>query len=208
MNEMGIHVVKLGGSLVDPAGLPDLLPRFERWRREALGPRGLIVVGGGDAADIVRAFDKAYGLNEVAAHWLAVRAMDLNAHLVATVVQRCSLVSDLAGCTEAWGKATLPIVDPLAWLSREESREGVKIPHRWSFTSDSIASHVATRLGAAKLTLLKSTLPPSPCDLAEAGRLGIVDADFANAAAGLPRVELVNLRSAEFERRVLQGGAA
>lgn len=208
MNEMGIHVVKLGGSLVDPAGLPDLLPRFERWRREALGPRGLIVVGGGDAADIVRAFDKAYGLNEEAAHWLAVRAMDLNAHLVATVVQRCSLVSDLAGCTEAWGKATLPIVDPLAWLYREESREGVKIPHRWSFTSDSIAAHVATRLGAAKLTLLKSTLPASPCDLAEAGRLRIVDADFANAAAGVPRVELVNLRSAEFERRVLQGGPA
>lgn len=81
---------------------------------------------------------------------------------------------------------------------------GVTIPHRWSFTSDSIAAHIATRLDAAKLTLLKSTLPASPCDLAEAGRLGIVDADFAAAAAGVPRVELVNLRSAEFERRVLQ----
>jgi hypothetical protein len=77
---------------------------------------------------------------------------------------------------------------------REES-EGVAIPHRWTFTSDSIAAHIAARMGAGRLTLLKSTLPQSECGPACAAGLGLVDADFPEASAGLPSVELVNLRS-------------
>ncbi|MCX5661880.1 MAG: hypothetical protein NTW19_19555 [Planctomycetota bacterium] len=205
MSAAGIHVVKLGGSLLDPTGLPDLLQRFARWRGEALGSRALLVVGGGETADVVRAFDKAFGLDEEAAHWLAIRAMEFNAHLVASVVERCSLVPQSDGLEWAWGFGLLAIMDPFAWLEREES-QGAAIPHRWSFTSDCVSAHVATRVGASRLTLLKSTLPPEPCDLAEAGRLGIVDADFAQLAAALPRVELVNLRSERFERCVLKRG--
>lgn len=208
MSDAGAHVAKLGGSLIDPAGLPDLLPRFERWRRCAMGPRGVVVVGGGEAADIVRAFDKAYGLDESRAHWGAVRAMSLNAELIAAVVAEAALVSDAAGCEEAWARGRLAIVEPLSWLERAAAR-GVTIPHRWSFTSDSIAAHVAVQLakelGSARLTLLKSTLPDRPCDIQKAAALGVVDADFPQACASLERVDLVNLRSADFERCALRG---
>jgi aspartokinase-like uncharacterized kinase len=185
-----IHVVKLGGSLLD---LPDLAERFDAWRAAELGPRGLLVVGGGAAADLVRGFDKAFGLGERASHWLAIRAMQLNAHCVAAVLKGVAVVADRAACVAAWRGDRLAILDPLEWLSREAA-EGVHIPHRWTFTSDSVAAHVATRLGAARLTLLKSTLPNGECGLAGAARPGIVDEDFPDAARNLPRIELVNLR--------------
>jgi hypothetical protein len=85
-------------------------------------------------------------------------------------------------------------MEPAAWL-RLSDESGRPTPRRWSFTSDSIAAHVAQQLDRARLTLLKSTLPPGPCDAHAACAQGIVDTDFPIASAGLPSVELVNLRS-------------
>jgi aspartokinase-like uncharacterized kinase len=200
MSDPGIHVIKLGGSLLD---LPDLLARFEQWRQAEVGPHGVLVVGGGAAADVVRAFDKEFHLDEERAHWLALRAMQLNMFCLAAVIARCEVVAEPQACAGAWGVGKLALVDPLAWLSAEAA-EGVHIPHRWTFTSDSIAAHVATRLGAARLTLLKSTLPTSDCGPACAAGLGIVDEDFPAAAAGLPHIELVNLRPIPVGRCVLR----
>lgn len=153
-----IHVAKLGGSLLD---LPDLVERFERWRATQMGTRGVLVVGGGAAADVVRHFDAAFKLGEARSHWLAIRAMQLNAHCTAAVISRCRLVSDERACRAAWEAGELAIIDPFPWLEREDAI-GVAIPHRWTFTSDSVAAHIATRVGAAKLTMLKSTLPQEP----------------------------------------------
>lgn len=189
MSDSAIHVVKLGGSLLD---LPDLLPRFERWRAEQSASL-VLVVGGGAAADAVRAFDRAFKLEESAAHWLAIRAMRLNAELIAGVVKDCEPVAKPQACMEAWGRKKIALVDPLAWLEREAG-EGIHIPHRWTFTSDSIAAHVATRLRAGKLTLLKSRLPAGDCGPESAADLGIVDEDFPAACAAIPEIELVNLR--------------
>lgn len=200
MSEAGVHVVKLGGSLLD---LPDLVDRFEAWRSADLGPRGLLVVGGGAAADVVRDFDKAFRLGEPASHWLAIRAMQFNAHCVAAVLANVTLVPDRAACEGTWAAKRLALLDPLEWLSREAA-EGVHIPHRWTFTSDSVAAHVATRLNAARFTLLKSTLPEGIRTPTEASRAGLVDEDFPEAAKALPRIELVNLRSQPFWRCALQ----
>lgn len=151
-----IHVAKLGGSLLD---LPDLVTRFERWRAAEMGARCILVVGGGVAADVVRHFDTAFVLGEVKSHWMAIRAMQFNAHCAAAVISRCRLVGDEKECHAAWDARELAIIDPLRWLEREDAI-GVAIPHRWTFTSDSVAAHIATRVGAAKLTMLKSKLPP------------------------------------------------
>jgi aspartokinase-like uncharacterized kinase len=204
MSDPAIHVVKLGGSLLDPGGPPAMLERFERWRRAEMGLRGLLVVGGGAAADIVRNMDAAFGLDQEQAHWLAIRAMEFNAFLVAAALKEVVMVGAPEACAAAWAASRLAILNPLAWL-RHEEEQGITIPHRWTFTSDSIAAHVASRLGAGRLTLLKSTLPRGECGPECAAGLGIVDEDFPAAVRGLPRVELVNLRSEGFERRVLQG---
>lgn len=191
-----IHVIKLGGSLLD---LPDVVARFARYRRQHTGPCALLVVGGGAAADAVRALDRRLHLGEETAHWLAVRAMQINAHALAAVLPGCPgcpgcrLVDDASACSAAWDAGELAVLDPLPWLM-EEARRGVNIPHRWSFTSDSIAAHVAVGLGASRLTLLKSALPADACDAQAAAKLGLVDADFPRVSQGIACVELVNLR--------------
>lgn len=187
-----IHVVKLGGSLLD---LPDLAARWSAYRDDELaGQRCVLIVGGGRAADMVRWFDQHAGFDETTAHWLAVRAMQLNAHIMAAALRDAVLVADPAACEAAWQAGRLAVVDPLVWL-QHEAAAGVHIPHRWQFTSDSIAAHVAQRLGAAKLTLLKPALPASEtCTLTEAMEAGLVDDCFPEAARGLPQVALVNLR--------------
>lgn len=191
MKDPGIHVIKLGGSLLDWPGLAD---GIEVFRRSIQSGRVAMIVGGGLAADHVRGFDDCHGVGEEISHWLAIRAMALNTCLVATLLKRFKIVADLQECEGVWAAGDLALIEPLAWLEGEY-REGLSIPHRWSFTSDSIAAYLATRLCAERLTLLKSALPEGDCDFARAGELGVVDCEFEAAAAGIPEVGLVNLRS-------------
>jgi aspartokinase-like uncharacterized kinase len=196
-----IHLVKLGGSLLDWPGLRD---RFETLRTTELSRRTAVLVGGGDAADHVRRFDRTHGLGPELGHWMAVRAMQLNAHLTYSILPRCALVTEAAACKSAWSEQRIAIIDPIAWLEMEESR-GVKTPHRWSFTSDSIAAHLAKQLQAPRLTLLKSTLPPEAgCNIEQAAAVGIVDADFPAASQGIPCIELINLRATPPRRYVIR----
>lgn len=193
MGAKPIHVIKLGGSLLD---LPDLPGRFEalgsRWRGRHL----LLVVGGGRAADLVRACDDLFGLEETQGHWLAVRAMQLNTHVAASILPGCRgrIVTDTEGCARAWRSDQAALVDPLTWLEQEEAK-GITTPHRWTFTSDSISAHIAARLRAEYLTLLKSTLPTGPLDIDRATACGLVDAEFATASRDLGSIELINLRA-------------
>lgn len=191
MNERPIHVVKLGGSLLD---LPDLPQRLHTYFMALNEHRLVLLIGGGSAADVVRQFDALHNLGDEAGHWLAVRAMQLNAHLTANVLRGSQLVSDGEECDAAWQAERLPVVDPLAWLERDEA-QGHAVPHRWSFTSDSIAAHLAARLAASHLTLLKSASPRLSCDVREAARLELVDADLPAASCGIAHIELVNLRA-------------
>lgn len=195
---MAGHVVKLGGSLFD---LPDLRERLAAYRSAEMGSEAMLVVGGGEAAESVRRFDRLHGLDASAGHWLAVRAMQLNAMMLAAVLDRVRVVGDPETCRAAWANAELAIMEPMAWLEAEEAA-GVHVPHHWQFTSDSIAALAARRLEAQRLTLLKSTLPTTlaaevdqTITLEQARRAGVVDEALPEAAAGLASVEIVNVRA-------------
>jgi hypothetical protein len=72
-------VVKVGGSLFDHPALGSELRAFV----ESLAPAEvLLVAGGGPVADAVRELDRVHGLGEEAAHWLALRALDVTAELM------------------------------------------------------------------------------------------------------------------------------
>ena len=179
-----IHIVKLGGSLLT---LPDLPTRFERWRS---GRSVIVVNGGGGAADLVREHCARYGIDDATGHDLAVQAMSFNTRLLSTLLPHARIVT----AWDAFPDHPLQFID--AWpLLRDEP-----IPKVWAYTSDSIAAYVAHKLQAAKLTLLKSALEGED----------LVDACFAQASAGLPSVELVNLRGdlrgEAFPSRVLPRG--
>ena len=186
-------VVKVGGSLFD---LPGLGPRLERWL-EGWGGDVILVPGGGVAADVVRAFDRRHGLGEEAAHWLALRALSLNAHLLAGLLPSALVVDDLEDCRRAWQAGLAAVLDPHAFARADEGRPGC-LPHRWDVTSDSLAARVAVVAGARSLVLLKSVTVPDGVDWDEAGRLGLVDplfADVLRQARPGPEVCAVNFRA-------------
>lgn len=173
-------VVKVGGGLLAHSGALDAVLRV---LVEAAGhARVLVVPGGGPFADAVRHADRAVGLEDDAAHWMAIMGMDQFAHLLVSRVpaaQRVLRPADLPACAQASGAAGtgkaagidggLFVLEPSAWL-----RAADPLPHSWDVTSDSIAAWVAGQVGATRLVLVKP--PGSAVDGA-----GVVDRYFATA---------------------------
>ncbi len=205
-----IEVFKLGGSLLD---LADLVRRVEgvlagsnEGRPEG---RVAVVVGGGLAAEAVRGFDRVHGLSRERSHELAVRAMGLNTQMVGAVFTRWRVVRDAPGCAGVWAGGDVALVDPVGWLERDAAA-GFGVVKRWEFTSDSIAAHVARRVGAGRLTLLKSAWPVGLNEAHDgvqaAVEQGLVDLEFVRASEGIARVDVINLRDGGLRRVALRGG--
>jgi len=212
-------VLKLGGSTLD---LPDLRARLEAVVQH-IPSRLLLVVGGGGAADCVRAFDAVHRLGEEAAHHMAIQAMDLNAHMLAAVLPDWTLAPTAGSAEALWRDANQSnpptagqaggdegrrtrrklIVHPTPWIHDAE-RTFEPMPHHWDFTSDSVAAYIARQCHASRLILLKSAgpstttpnppSPPTPPNLATAAAIGLVDPCFPEQAKNIPAIEFLNLR--------------
>ncbi len=181
-------VVKLGGSLLD---LPDLAQRLDQLRPE-WGARPLVVVGGGGAADLVRAWDQLHELGEERSHWLALDALALTARLLATLwpVACVTLREDYE---RAWSHGQVPIVSAREWFEVAYRQGTPTPPHTWETTTDTIAAWIAAQTQPQSLWLLKSV--PCPASLAIATQLDLVDPLFAEwTPAGIP-IHWVNLRN-------------
>jgi aspartokinase-like uncharacterized kinase len=185
-------VVKVGGSLFD---LPELGPRLGAWLSLHSASRILLVPGGGRAADMVRALDQQHGLGEEAAHWLALRALTLNAFFLVSLVSRPGLevIQRLEDAEELWRRGLVPVLDAHAFAAADEGNLGC-LPHRWSVTSDSVAARVALVAGALHLVLLKSVTIPPCLAWSEASRQGYVDLYFPLVADKLAGVSALNFR--------------
>jgi aspartokinase-like uncharacterized kinase len=183
--------VKVGGSL---RGWPGLGPRLRVWLAEEPAPRLLLVPGGGPATDVVRGYDGTHGLGEEVAHWLALRALALNAHALAKLVPGSEVVAvDGPGVWQA-GTWRVGVVDAFATLEADERRDpGRALPHTWDAASDTVAARVARVAGATRLVLLKSADAPSP-DWAECARRGFVDPLFPGELPPGLDARAVNLR--------------
>ncbi len=186
----GLTVVKVGGSLFD---LPGLGPRLARWLAALPAAGVLLVPGGGRAADAVRELDRLHGLGEEKSHWLALRALALNARFLADLLPGVRVVESPV---EHGGVAVL---DPLAFcLADERDRPADALPRAWAVTSDSVAARAAAVAGAGQLILLKSVTVPPAMTWDEAARAGYVDAAFAGVVRAAPGLEVraVNFREA------------
>ena len=198
--DLSPHIVKVGGSLLDLPDLPDLPDRLDRWLTAHGGPKVMLVVGGGAIADFVRQWDRHHRLDESKAHWIAIDAMALNTRLLTDALPRAVDVSKPHSVRIAWADGLHAVMQPKAWLMADHAN-GRTIPHRWSFTSDSLAAYLATRMRAPRLTLLKSRLPVddegkavTQTTIANATEAGLVDTDLAEWARAIAHVRLVNLR--------------
>ena len=183
-------VVKVGGSLFD---LPDLGPRLRRWLDGLPTREILLVPGGGPGADVIRDLDRRHGLGEEAAHWLALRALTLNAHFLAALLPNASVVEHPDACPVVWRQGQTAVLDAHAFAHADEAAAGMILPHCWSITSDSVAARVAVVAGAGRLILLKSVTVPEGLGWDEAGRQGFVDEFFAAVLAGGGRARTARL---------------
>src|SRR5439155_3520205 len=120
MNE-SLAVVKVGGSLYD---LPDLGDRLRRWLSALAAPHVLLMPGGGPTADVIRSFDHRHRLGEEASHWLALRALAVNAHFLACLLPEAEVVAtvgpgrpDQPGGSRRWC-----ILEPHAFFRDDEAR--------------------------------------------------------------------------------------
>jgi 5-(aminomethyl)-3-furanmethanol phosphate kinase len=187
----GLTVVKVGGSLL---ALPELGPRLRKWLTGLAPSQVLIVPGGGPAADVVRDLDRRHCLGEEKAHWLALRAMSLNARVLAALVPDSRLVASVGEQFDG-----LQILDAYAFcLADERAHPDEALPHAWAVTSDCVAARAAVAARARELILLKSVTIPKGLAWDEAAREGYVDAVFPdvirNTALG---VRAVNFRVEE-----------
>ena len=183
-------VVKVGGSLLDWPELPARLSAYLEGRR---GDRIVLVAGGGRFADALRDLDRGHAIGEARSHALALRVLDVTAHLLAALLPGSCVIDDLAGLDPAWSGGRLPILAPRRFLD-DDDRSPDPLPHAWTTTTDSIAARLAVRLDVRELALLKSAPLPSGCDRDQAAHLGLVDPEFPRASEGVGLVTFRNLR--------------
>ncbi|MHB8866687.1 MAG: amino acid kinase family protein [Pirellulaceae bacterium] len=200
------RVIKVGGSLLSLPGLGRVLTDWLD-RQSILDT--LLIVGGGELVDAIRQMDQEYGLDKEVAHWLAVRAMNLNGFVVSQLVPGGTWTASLGhwrGDQEP-NRPRRRFLSPDYFLRWEEPMlPGVRLPLGWHVTSDSIAARVAEVCQAQELVLLKSTVPTTarlPISGAEAVTTGFVDRQFLASAAPVKRIRAVNLRDAAFEETSL-----
>ncbi|MFO0945993.1 MAG: hypothetical protein U1D30_08610 [Planctomycetota bacterium] len=182
-------VVKVGGSLLS---LPDLKERIFALLEKYTDAPVLFVVGGGTTADMIRDLSATHLISESAAHWLAIRAMSLNAHCLSAILQGTPVADSRDQAAAIWrvgGSAA--ILDPFTLLSEVRSDE---LPEGWHVTSDSIAALVAKRFSARRLALLKSVGSWGKRIDSDAAAKGWVDPYFSMASEGLD-VFWFNVRS-------------
>jgi len=190
-----VRIIKLGGSLLE---IPELADRLENWLRLQSPMATWVVVGGGAAANVVRELDRANRLDESTAHWLAIRAMQFNAHLVAALLSGATLLKSFDQPSTSEQPPGVWVVDPWAMLRQESPQHVDPLPESWDVTSDSIAAWIATTAKAKELVLLKSTLLKRGRLVQDAVESEYVDRYFAHAAQSLPRVRCVNFQDESF----------
>lgn len=183
-------VVKIGGSLFE---LPDLGMRLRCWLRTLDAESVWIVPGGGETANVIRRMDQIHQLGEATSHWLALRALALNVHILQCLLSDAEIIN---GSADDLQHRKLALVNAHAFALMDESRPG-KLPHDWNTTSDAIAARIAIVSKARKLVLLKSVSIPPDMDWQTASETGHVDAVFPQVlqqARGELEVEVINFR--------------
>lgn len=186
-------VGKVGGSLLESPGVPDLESRIESVVAERGGPHPILIMGGGPTVDLIRGWDRRFGFDEEFCHWVSVQAMTLNSRILARILARGRLVGCEVDCEQAWARGEISIYDAYRFLKEVDEDLADSLPRRWTVTSDSIAARIARQFSAGELALLKSTTLPEVTSLTRAVDEGFVDPYFATAARDLTAVVAINL---------------
>lgn len=167
-----ITVIKLGGSLLSASALPACLNAVERYPGNIL-----LVPGGGVFADQVRAAQRQWGFDDVAAHRMAILAMRQMALLFNSLKPEFALFDSVLTIT------SLPKV--AVWSPNIDELDEAGIVPSWDITSDSLAAWLAGWVKANALLLVKACPVAENVALADLQQQGVIDAKFLAFVAGV-----------------------
>lgn len=161
-------VIKLGGSLLEAAVLPACLHAITR-RDDAV----VIVPGGGVFAEQVRIAQRCWGFDELAAHRMAILAMQ----------QMALLINGLKPDFALFKLGHQPVATGISvWSPCYEQLDSAGIAASWEITSDSLAAWLAEQINAQQLILVKSAVVDPAARLDDLQQKGIIDAAFVQFA--------------------------
>ena len=129
------HVIKIGGSLF-PEYAVELAKQLEN-------TDSLIILGGGEFANLIRRYDSEMKFSDEANHWTAIDCMEIIAKLVNDKVDSARLAYTIDEAHEISDDGFTPIFVVSEFLKAEDPFEC-----SWDVTSDSIAAYVANLLNA------------------------------------------------------------
>ena len=129
------QVVKIGGSLF-PKYAIDLAEKLEN-------TNSVIVLGGGEFANLIRKYNDEIDFSEEVNHWTAIDCMDIIAKLVNDKVESTKLAFSIDEVNKISDEGFTPIFIVSEFLRQEDPFEC-----SWDVTSDSIAAYVAHLLNA------------------------------------------------------------
>ena len=129
------QVVKIGGSLF-PNHAINLAEKLEN-------TNSLIILGGGEFANLIRKYDGDMHFSDEANHWTAIDCMDIIAKLVNDKVNSCRLAYTLSDALKISDNGFTPIFVVSKFLRDEDPFEC-----SWDVTSDSIAAYISHMLNA------------------------------------------------------------
>lgn len=190
-------VVKLGGSLIGDASLPEWLELLA----QVGGGRVTIVCGGGGFADEVRRAQARWAFDDLSAHNMAVLAMAQSAWLLRGLQPALELVASESELRRVLHAGRVAVWLPFQWVHAESTPLS-----NWNTTGDSIALDLARTLNAERLVVVKSCAIDRALTLEQLGDAGVLDGNFAALAraAAFP-IDLVHKSELAQMRALLIG---
>lgn len=159
-----MKVIKLGGSLLNTGQFFDCLKHIAKTNEQTV-----VVCGGGLFANQVRKAQKIWHFDDVAAHEMAILAMQQVAIMCQNLCPQFVIASSVSSIQNNHFVIWSPDITVL---------NAEKISATWNITSDSLAAWLATRTNAEKLVVVKACDVNSDLAVAELMKRFIVDLAF------------------------------
>ncbi|OGR88196.1 MAG: hypothetical protein A2021_01130 [Elusimicrobia bacterium GWF2_52_66] len=142
-------VIKIGGSIINNGR--ELLPLCRILTSLKNKYRFTVIAGGGVLADAIRNLQKKHGFSNTAAHFMALKAMNINSCIIKDLCPGMRLVDTAQKAQKIAAKKQIPILLAAKLIEKEKS-----LPKSWDLTSDSIALYAAEKLKATRTILVKN----------------------------------------------------
>ena len=190
-SHQSITLFKVGGSLLNWETLPGAIECF--LKEEAKTTKPILIVGGGEAANVVREWSNRYSLSEEVAHHLAIHSLTLTEKLITQLLPCAELVANDRELQAAWADGKIPILMTQKWLTHHPLENLDALPLNWSVTTDSIAVRIAVQLKIDTVVLLKSIDLPDGTTLETAVESNWVDQHFPAIVRNARRSQCLTL---------------